>query len=150
MLTTEICVIMLFAAAAVIAYAVRPSSSGPARQHLLAGTLSHEGPDDSSLDIDCRDDGTVTIWRNGLTGLTSYDAVSLAINIRGFDIEINERIHRGNISTTASTDIDSAFFTIDFLACELYHITYKIDGTVAAAFTMHVRHGMPRHVALTR
>lgn len=149
MLTTEICVMLLFAAAAVIAYVVRPAGRGPATQHLLAGILSKEGPEEVSADIDCRDDGSVTLWRNGLAGMTSDDAVSLAVNVRGFDVEIIERTHQSRSTSTLSEAVDSAMFSLDFLARqEHYHITYKIGDTVAAAFTLHVRPGVRRHIIL--
>lgn len=151
MLTTEICVMLLFAAAAVIAYVVRPSSHGAATRHLLAGTLSAEGPEEPSADIECHDDGSVTLWRNGLAGLTSDDAVSLAVDVRGFDITVNERTHVSRSSSTAAMPVDSARFALDFLAMqEHYHVTYRIDDIVAAAFTIHIRPGVIRHITLAR
>lgn len=148
-LTTELCVLGLFAAAAVLAFAVRPAQKGPARQHLLPGVLSHEGPEEPSVDIRCHSDGSVTLWRNGLSGLTDLDAVSLAVTQRGFDLDINERMALSRTSSTAAQPVDSAKFTLDFLAQEHYHITYRIDDEVAAAFTLHVRPGMERHVELS-
>ncbi len=147
--TTELCVMGLFAAAAVIAYAVRPAATGPVRQHLLAGTLSEEGPEEPSIDIEVQPDGTVTIWRNGLTGLTSDDAVSLAVNLRGFSIEITERTAASPTSSTLARPIDSARFALSFLAPEHYSIIYKIDSTVAAAFTLTPRPGLHRHIPLS-
>lgn len=148
-LSTEVCVIGLFVAAAVVAYVAKPARSGPARQHLLGGALSAEGPEEPSVDVTCDADGSVTVWRNGLTGLTSVDAVSLALNIRGFDVEIIERTHVSRVSSTGAEPIDSARYRIDFLARERYHITYKINDDVAAAFNLHVRPGIALHVPLS-
>lgn len=148
-LTTELYVVLFFVAAAVVAFAVRPAGSGPVRQHLLAGELSAEGPEEESVDIVCAPDGTVTLWRNGLSGLTTDDAVSLAVTVKGFDVEIIERINRGRVSTTASTPVDSARFDLAFLAREHYRLRYIIDSTVAAAFTLHVKEGVTRHEILS-
>ncbi|MBD5185410.1 MAG: hypothetical protein HDS92_02255 [Bacteroidales bacterium] len=140
----------LFAAAAVIAYAVRPASRGPVSQHLLAGKLSAEGPERPSVDVECGPDGSVALWRNGLEGLTTDDAVSLAVNVRGFDVEIIERKALSRSSSTMAEPVDSALFTLDFLGREHYHIIYKIDDEVAAVFTINVRPGMRRHVTFDR
>lgn len=149
-LSTELCVIGLFAAAAVIALAVRPAARGPVRQHLLAGSLSAEGPEEESIDIEVDPAGGVTIWRNGLGPLTSDDAVSLAVNIRGFDIEMVERTALSRSTSTAAQPVDSARFSIDFLAQEHYNVIYKIDSTVAAAFSLTPRPGLHRHIALSQ
>lgn len=148
-LSTELCVLGLFAAAAVVAYAVRPAASGPVRQHLLAGTLSEEGPEEPSVDIEVQPDGTVILWRNGLTGMTSDDALSLAVNLRGFSMEITERTAASRTTSTLARPIDSARFTLDFLAQEHYSIIYRIDSTVAAAFTLTPRPGLRRHIPLS-
>ena len=147
-LSTEMCVIGLFTAAAVVAYVAKPSGKGPARQHLLAGTLSAEGPEEPSVDVICEPDGSVTLWRNGLAGFTDDDAVSLAVNLRGFDVEIIERTHTSRVSSTSAEPVDSACFRRDFLASARYHITYKINEDVAAAFNLNVRPGITLHVTL--
>lgn len=154
-MTIELCVIGAFVAAAVVAACVRPRNRGPVRQFLLAGTLSHTGQPSPWLELTVSDDLTVTLTRRGLTGLTSDGAVSLAVKVTGFDVDIRERRvgarprrdrSWGDWDDATYTDApepDTATFTLDFLASERYHVAYRRDDeTIDAAFWLHVRPGI--------
>lgn len=125
-------------AAAVLAVCARPASRGAVRQHLLAGELACEPSSQAPwLELVCGDDMKVTLTRHGF--YTPLRAVSLAVSVNGFDIDIRERAVVGN------SDADTARFILDFLASERYHITYRRDGEhIACAFSFHVRPGMTK------
>ena len=95
--TPEFYVIVSVIAAAVIAYMSIPQQRGEAKLHLLAGDLlsgdsSGVAP---SLTFTVRDDGRVLLRRDGLEGIYSSGAVSLAVKVIGFDIFIEERLSAG-------------------------------------------------------
>lgn len=136
-------------AAAVIALCVRPSSRGRAREHLLSGVLCQFCGDsaDGSCEVkepgisfECLENGNVLLTRYGLRGLTDSDAVSLAVTVIGFDVTIEERIHRG---TTPGEPVDTALFTLEFFGRERYHIHYSSEPTaMAASLTLSNRDGL--------
>ncbi len=141
--SVEFYVIAACIAAAIVAYAALPSKRGSAVLHLLAGTLS-EGDAEAqpSLDVLVDDNRRAIITRRGVRGVTDTGAVSLAVNVIGFDITIEERITPGRGSGTMA----EAQFVLDFLAPERYHIKYNSQAAgVFTAFTLHVREGLKIH-----
>ncbi len=141
--SVEFYVVAATVAAAVIALCSRPSSRGEARTHLLSGTLcdcEDANPNVQALDITCHEDRSVALTRRGLDGMTTSGAVSLAVTVIGFDITIEERIVT---DLRPGQPINTALFTIDFLASERYHIRYNSETTSGfIAFTLHNRPGM--------
>lgn len=139
----EVYVILAVVAAAVIAAAARPGSHGVVAEHLLAGELLPPMPGvpgDASIEFRCLDSGQVVLLRHGLTEVYADGAVSLAIKVKGFDVEIEERIVHGK---PLCQQVSDAMFTLDFLASEHYHVKYNSDRTgLFAAFTLHVRSGL--------
>lgn len=139
----EVYVLLVVVAAAVVALCVKPSARGEAVVHLLAGKLcqledmTSEMP---SVDFECADNGEVFLSRRGLKDLTESDAVSLVVTVIGFDVKIEERIVAGK---PGDEPVDTALFTLDFLARERYHIRYISEPTAtAASLTLHNRPGM--------
>lgn len=143
--TIEFYVIASLLAAAVIAYAARPSDKGPARTFLYAGTLM--GPCDdpqasapAGIVAEVNPSGTLTINRYGLDGIHATGAYSLAVKIIGYDVSIEERLTAG-----AVTDVlmSAATATVDCLAPEeRYHIRYNSERTgTFTAFTLTLRPG---------
>ncbi len=148
--SVEIYVLAAVAAAGVIALFVRPSRRGEARQYLLAGTLC--AVDDGigrepSLRIECLAGGDVLLTRCGLPPVGVDGAVSLAVTVIGFDIEIEERIVDGS---AMAQPVDMALFTLDFLGRDRYHVRYNSQPTaMAASFTLSNREGMSLVKTLT-
>lgn len=141
-------------AAAIVAFLARPSSRGEARQHLLAGDLSNElnlcwrdvNTSQPSISLRVRDDGSVVLTRNGIEGVSTSGAVSLAVTIIGFDITIEERIVPGN---NLDEPIDTATFVLDFLAPDRYHLKYNSSATSRfATTTLLVRQDFEKQIAL--
>lgn len=141
--SVEFYVIILVLAAAVIAFSVRGDSRGPVRQVLLPGVLSAtdgEAPA-PAIELVCADDGTVVLHRRGVRTVTEGGALSLAIKVRGFDVEIIERTaparHPGG------EPLDTASFILDFMGPEHYFISYRTDVEgLFAAVTLHNRPGI--------
>ncbi|MBQ7041717.1 MAG: hypothetical protein IJN66_03295 [Muribaculaceae bacterium] len=137
--TVEFYVIAVLVAAFVVALVVRPASRGEARQYLLAGDLMACGNDNPAITLTANDDGSVILTRYGIEGITSTGAVSLAVNVIGWDIVIEERLSEG---FSDDAPIDTAVFRLDFLAPERYHIRYNSDLTGRFAATpFHNRPG---------
>lgn len=124
--TVEFYVIAVLVAAMIVVLVARPASRGEARQYLLAGDLKACGDDNSAITLTAHDDGSVTLTRHGIEGITSTGAVSLAVNVIGWDIVIEERLSEG---FSDDAPIDTAVFRLDFLAPERYHIRYNSDRT---------------------
>ncbi len=155
--SVEFYVIATVVAAAIGAYIAKPSFRGEARQHFLSGKLTNStnrnwsdnsdkitGPEISLI---TRDDGSVAITRHGISGVYESGAVSLAITIIGFDITIEERIVTGN---PIDDPIDTASFTLDFLAPERYHLKYNSAATSSfIATTILVRPGFNKTLSLS-
>lgn len=142
--STEFYVICLMLAAAVVALLSRRSSAGPVRQHLLAGVLSLTDYPTPEVDFICCDDGSVVVRRRGLKGMYLDSAVSLAVEVKGFDILIKER-HAP--ARSASEPVDTASFILDFLGPEHYFIRYETPMTQAESekvttLTLHNRPGI--------
>lgn len=140
-ITTEICVIALFIAAAVIAACVKPSSSGAVREQLIAGGLVDDPLSEPWLELSVTDDLLLAVTRRGIPDMTTAGAVSLAVTIKGYEVNIQER----RVERQGGEPVNCALFCIEGLAEERYHITYRRDGSeIAAVFTLHVRPGMRR------
>lgn len=114
-------------AAAVLALCVRPQGPKEVVTHLLAGELS-ECPSDveGSVELICRDNGSVELIRHGVQKIGMQGAVSIAVSVKGFDILIEERLTPGYIMQDQPVD---ARFTLDFLGAERYHIRYESETT---------------------
>lgn len=143
--SVEFYVIAGTVAAAAVALAALPSRKGAAVLHMAAGDLS--GSDEGralppSIDVRVDDNRRVHIVRRGLPDITDKGAASLAINVIGFDIEIEERLTHANGWPT----VDAAEFVLDFLAPERYHVKYNSeDAGVFTAFTLPVKEGIKIH-----
>ena len=139
----EFVVIAGAAAAAVVALSALPSRRGVAVLHTVAGDLSDSRADTPAvpaIDVEVDANRRVIIRRTGIAGVGDTGAASLAVNVIGFDIEIEERLTRGRLPLERR---DTAVFTLDFLGAERYHIRYNSeDAGVFAAFTLPVREGI--------
>ena len=136
--TVEFYVIAVLVAAMIVALVARPASKGEARQYLLAGELKAGGNSEPMIELTAQDDGKVTLIRKGIEGITESGAVSLAVTVIGWDIVIEERLSEGYTDDEA---IDTAVFTMDFLAPERYHIRY--NSSVTGRFTATPFHNRP-------
>ena len=143
--SVEFYVIAGTVAAAAVALAALPSKKGVAVLHTAAGDLSgtDEGRDmKPSIDVCVDENRRVHIVRRGLPNITDKGAASLAINVIGFDIVIEERLTHGNGWPT----VDTAEFVLDFFAPERYHVRYNSeDAGVFTAFTLPVKEGIKIH-----
>lgn len=129
--TTEFYVILFVIAASAVAVVVRPTSTVAVREFLLAGKLcGGDGDVRPRIEIAADDAGNLYIARCGLSGLTSSGAVSLKVDVKGFDIMIYERLTPGN---PADEPVDRAEFMLDFLASERYHLHYESESTSMSA-----------------
>lgn len=93
--TVEFYVIAVLIAAMIVALVARPASRGEARQYLLVGDLIACGNDNPAITLRANNDGSVTLTRHRIEGITSTGAVSLAVNVIGWDIVIEERLSEG-------------------------------------------------------
>ncbi len=141
--SVEFYVIVFCVAAAIVAYAAVPSRRGAAALHLIAGQLAEGDPEAApALDILVDDSRRAIITRRGVRDVSDRGAVSLAVNVVGFDIKIEERITPGS----AGPLMTQATFILDFLAPERYHISYHSeDSGLFAAFTLPVSEGIHIH-----
>lgn len=139
--SVEFYVVAVIVAAAIVAYMGVPRRRGPARQELVATQLTHEydTSDSQCIELTAVDDGSVEFVRHGLRDLTDDGAVSLAIEIAGFDITVTERIVYSRRGWPANT----ARARFDFLASERYHLHYvSPDLNLTCATTLHNRPGI--------
>jgi len=143
--TVEFYVIAGTIAAAAVAFAALPAKKGAAVLHMASGGLS--GSDEGrgampSVDVSVDENRRVHIVRRGLPGITDKGAASLAINVIGFDVVIEERLTYGRGEPT----VDTAEFVLDFFGPERYHVRYNSeDAGVFAAFTLPVKEGIKIH-----
>lgn len=154
--SVEFYVLATLVAAVIVGVIARPSSRGEARQHLLAGNLSnkhqHSWSDNitsqASISMNVRNDGALIIEREGIVGVSTSGAVSLAVTIIGFDISIEERIVTGN---PIDDPIDTATFVLDFLAPDRYHLKYNSTTTSSfATTTIIIRPGFKKSIPLLK
>lgn len=141
--SVEFYVILTVVAAAVVALCARPSRRGEARQFFATGILSspvESVGDEPQIEFVCQDDGGVALVRRGLRNVYASGTVALAIEQRGFDVTMRERVTAGSPADGGVTD---ALFMFDFFASEWYHIRYESEATGRmAAFSLHVRPGL--------
>lgn len=140
--SVEFYVIAAVVAAAIVAFSAKGGECGPARQYLLPGMLTlSDTPGVPAIEFICCDDGTVVLRRHGIAGMTRSGAVSLAVEVRGFDVTVRERTvagHPGDIDV-----VDTATFIFDFMGAERYFISYTAeDAGLFAATTLHNRPGI--------
>lgn len=141
--SVEFYVIAAVIAAAVIAFSAKGGDRGPVRQFLLPGVLTFSGKsgENPSIELICCDDGAVVLRRHGVEGITLSGAVSLAVEVNGFDVKIIERTVQGRPGDTEI--IDTADFILEFMGAERYFISYNAeDAGLFAAVTLHNRPGI--------
>lgn len=144
--SVEFYVIAVVVAAAVVALLGRRPSDGPVRQYLLSGVISQEGGDEVSaprIDLLCGEDGSVILRRHGLKGVREDGTVSLAVEVKGFDVSITERVVPGR---EPWQPVDTASFILDFMGREHYFISYRCElsaseSALFASVTLHNRPG---------
>lgn len=136
--TTEFYVILFLAAAAILAYIVKPHSATAASEHLIGSILSNslenainknpvEVDSQPSISINCDDNGCVWLQRNGISGIDASGAVSAKIIVKDTNITIYERLCEGRFG---DTPIDTAIFELDFLRQEQrYWLRYESEAT---------------------
>lgn len=143
--SVEFYVIATLVAAVVVGMAMRPSSRGEARVYMLAGRLCRSNREVPMVEMEVAEDGTVNLVRSGIPPVTSQGALSLVVTVTGLDIRMEERTvfpRPGKTGLSECEAVDTAEFTLDFLAPERYHVQYRSDSMDAvAAMTLHVRPG---------
>ncbi len=139
-MSVEIYVILAVVAAAILALASRPSSAGSAEQILLACALE----DDASglppaVRMECLDNGRIMLTRTGVSDLCGDGAVSLAVEIKGLDIRIEERLTPGRGLRAPSLTASCVF---PFIRLDRYHVAYNSASTgLFVAFTFPAKPG---------
>ncbi len=140
--TTEFFVIAAVIAALIVGFMAIPAKRGEARQFFVEARVgTSDTPDsDPSITLICRDDGSVTLIRNGLSGVRTSGMVNLAITVVGYDVTIQERLVEGS---TWDPMADQAVATLTMLARERYHIAYVSESLSRfASLTLNNRPGM--------
>ncbi len=151
--STEFYVTIFVIAASIVVYSAMPRRSVPVRELLSAGKLIDGNPTGTpEINVEVLDSGSIIILRSGLTDYLSItsDAVSLAMKIHGFDIEITERISAsGSVRQEKSTVY--AMFRIDSLGPGRYHVRYFSPSTqLGTVFTLNIRPGIKVSRVLAR
>lgn len=147
--TVEFYVIAAVVAASVVAAAALPKRRGPVRTFLYGGEMLVDTPvgEAPAIEVTVDPSGHLTICRSGLAGLTDRSAWSLAVQISGFDVTINERIVPGRQRAipddeTAPQPATAARAVLDCFGRERYHFRYLSEATGSScAFTMSVAPG---------
>lgn len=138
--TTEFYVILFLAAMAIVAFLAKPNTAKEASEYLLGAVLSGKenadgtddgvSPDDASVTVDCDEDGCVWLRRSGIEGVDASGAVSAKIVVKGTNITVYERLAE---SRYGDRPIDTALFSLDFLAAERYWLRYESEATNSTA-----------------
>ncbi|MDE6277822.1 MAG: hypothetical protein K2M06_06915 [Muribaculaceae bacterium] len=141
--SVEFYVLAVVLAAAVVAAVVKPREKGPARTWLYGGTLLDDGPgadgEAPSISICMSEDGReLVLERRGLAGVNLDDgAYSVAVEVAGFDVTVNERLDFGSPGRPQAT---GAEVRIDCLGLERYHFLYRSKALGRnCAFTVSLR-----------
>lgn len=143
-------ILLLFAAAAFVAYISRPRQRGEVVKRLFAGTLI-DNPAAAQgsapyVHVRCLDNSKVLFERFNVENLTSSGAVSLAVTFNGRNVEIVERDTPGY---SADAPVYGAQFVIDMSGAEWRHIKWTADDSdLWCAFSLHVREGIDITVPL--
>ncbi|MDE6453351.1 MAG: hypothetical protein K2L27_04015 [Muribaculaceae bacterium] len=137
--TVEFYVIMAVVAAAVVALSAMPRRTRQARLLTFEGDLMPGEPEAAPmLHFRVMRDGRVELRRTGLAGVGDEGAVTLEVEVAGFDVVMNERLRPGR-----GPAVGEAVFTMDFFGQEYYHIRYRSESTgLFAAVTLHARPGI--------
>lgn len=153
--STEFLVLIFIVAAAIVAFLAIPKSHGAVRELLLPTDLLPPSTDNlmapleqPSIEIICTDNGSVVLVRHGLEGITLNGAVSLKVEIKGFNIYINERLVEGN---EWGLPAQSAMTTLDFVAPERYFMRYESPAlSVSATLSFRNTPGYRRSALLQK
>lgn len=139
-MSVEIYVILAVVAAAILALASRPASARQAEQ-ILMGCALEEDADARipAVRMECLDNGRILVTRTGVSDLCGDGAVSLAIEIKGLDMRIEERIVPGKGLRLPSV---TASCVLPFIRLDRYHVAYNSASTgLFTAFTFPARPG---------
>ena len=137
--TIEFYVITAFVAAAVIGFAAMPARRGAVRTFLFGSTLI----DDAAMSVPgivvtVEQDGAVLLHRFGLEGVAMDGAYSIAVNIAGLDVTVDERLVAGRGAQMAT----AAVVRMDCFGAERYHFHFRSEATGrSAAFSLNIRPG---------
>lgn len=140
--TTEFFVIAVVIAALIVGFMALPAKRGEVRQFFVEAVIgTSDSPDpDPSITLICRDDGSVTLIRKGLSGVRTSGMVNLAITVVGYDVTIQERLVEGS---TWDSMADRAVANLTMLARERYHIAYISESLSRfASLTLNNRPGL--------
>lgn len=147
-------ILLLFVAAAFVAFVARPRGHVEVVKRLYAGELIEEGGEPVAeksgpyLRVACGEGGKVVIERVNVEGLTESGAVSLAVTFKGKDVEILERVNPGYDSDRA---VAGARFTIDMAGFEWRQVKWSDEESgLWCAFSLHIRQGIEFTVPLKR
>lgn len=141
--SVEFYVVAAAVAAAIVALSAMPSRRGAARTFLFEGTLCDDGKAgaEPSIEVCVLDDGTLRLRRHGLDGIHSSGAYSLAVQIIGFDVSINERLVPGR-SAAVDDYAHEGEVVLNCFAAEHYHFQYISDITGrSCAFYLNISPG---------
>ncbi|MDE6541526.1 MAG: hypothetical protein K2L74_05905, partial [Muribaculaceae bacterium] len=112
--TVEFYVIMAVVAAAVVALSAMPRRTRQARLLTFEGDLMPGEPEAAPmLHFRVMRDGRVELRRTGLAGVGDEGAVTLEVEVAGFDVVMNERLRPGR-----GPAVGEAVFTMDFFGQE--------------------------------
>ena len=145
-------ILLLFVAAAFIAYIGRPRNREEAVKRLYPGELLPFDSETESVEpilkVRCGDNGKVVFERLGVPHLTTSGAVSLAVTFIGKNVEVLERVTAGYSS---DPEMAGASFIIDMTGREWRHVKWMDeDSGLWCAFTLHLRPGISFTVPLKR
>lgn len=130
--TVEFYVILAVVAAAIVGFMAMQRGSGPVRTWSLRGRLSNTGVDEASIELTANADGSVTLARHGLSDVSNVD---ISVTVKGFEVQIEERLYAG----AYHEPVDTATFRLDFMGRERYFISYRnhLLGLFAAVSMMN-------------
>lgn len=146
-------ILLLFVAAAFVAYVARPRGRGEAVKKLFAGELLFPGSvgveaSGPCVHVHCLEGAKVIFERIDVDRLTASGAVSLAVTFKGKDVEILERDTAGYPGDEVMA---GARFVIDMTGHEWRHVKWvDEDFGLWCAFSLHVREGIDFVVPLKR
>lgn len=147
--SVEFYVISVLFAAAVIAAAAKPSLKGAVRTYLYGGTLIDDGRgaegEEPSIVVSYSEEGHILhLERRGLTGVDfDMGAYSIAVNVAGFDVTIDERLTPGATRNGIENPATGAETDIDCLGPERYHFQYRSESLGRnCSFTLTLRPGV--------